>query len=44
MKYNMIPNEEDKRDQTVTLIFDGSNLVLDPGKKESDKMYFKRLN
>jgi len=36
MKYNMIPNEEDKRDQTVTLIFDGSNLVLKCGTYQSD--------
>lgn len=39
----MTPMDQKKRDQTVTLIIEGDDLVLDPGKKETDKMYFKRV-
>ena len=40
---NMIPVDEDKQDQAVTLIIEGDQLVLDPGKREIDKMYFTRM-
>lgn len=43
-RFRMTPVDESKRDQAVTLIFSGNNLVLDPGKRETDKMYFKRMN
>lgn len=40
----MTPTDESKRDQTVTLIIKDDELVLDPGRKETDKMFFKRVN
>ena len=38
----MTPDDEAKKDQTVTLIIEGDNLILDPGRKETDKMFFRR--
>ncbi|MBF0103838.1 MAG: hypothetical protein HQM16_00800 [Deltaproteobacteria bacterium] len=40
----MTPLDENKTDQTVTLIIEADRLVLDPGRKETDKMFFKRTN
>lgn len=41
--FKMTPVDEDKKEDTVNLVVksDGT-LVLDPGKKEKDKMYFKK--
>ena len=36
-------DDQRKRDQAVTLIIEGDHMVLDPGKKETDKMYFKKV-
>ena len=38
----MTPTDEDKKNDAVTFIINGDSLVLDPGKKEADKMYFKK--
>lgn len=43
-RFHMTPLDASKKDQTVTLIIEENDLVLDPGKKETDKMYFKRVN
>lgn len=42
MKFLMTPVDEDKKKDTVTLIVKGETLMLDPGKKDIDKMYFKK--
>lgn len=42
VKYSMTPVDEDKKTEVVTLIFKDNKLTLDPGKKESDKMFFKK--
>ena len=42
-RLNMTPLDKNKKDQAVTLIIQENELVLDPGKKETDKMYFKRV-
>lgn len=38
----MTPSDADKKSDSVTIIINGQDLVLDPGKKESDKMFFKK--
>lgn len=43
-KLFMTPLDVDKKDQTVTLIITGTQMVLDPGKNESDKMFFKKVD
>lgn len=43
-KLFMTPTDEKKKDQTVTLIITGEKMILDPGKKETDKMFFKKVD
>ncbi|OVE81358.1 hypothetical protein BVY03_04020 [bacterium K02(2017)] len=40
----MTPTDENKKNQTVTLTIEGDKMILDPGRKETDKMFFKRVN
>lgn len=42
-KLFMTPLDEEKKDQTVTLIIRGNEMIVDPGKKEVDKMFFRRV-
>ncbi len=42
-RLHMTPTEASKKDQSVTLIIQGKDLVLDPGKAETDKMYFTKV-
>jgi hypothetical protein len=42
-RLKMIPIDDDKKNEIVELIIRGNQMVLDPGKKEIDKMYFKRV-
>lgn len=42
VKLVMTPLDEDKKQDAVTLIVKGDTLTLDPGKKDIDKMYFKK--
>lgn len=41
-KFTMTPVDEDKKDDKVTLIVKEGRLTLDPGKKETDRMFFKK--
>lgn len=40
--YLMTPTDEDKKKDPVTLVFKDNSLTLDPGKRDIDKLYFKR--
>lgn len=40
---SMTPIDSDKKDQSVTLVIEGEQLILDPGKKLSDRMFFKKV-
>jgi len=40
MKLRLMPS--DKKQTIMTLTIRGDSLILDPGKKESDKMFFKK--
>jgi hypothetical protein len=42
VRYLMTPVDADKKNDTVNLIIKDNTLTLDPGKKETDKMYFKK--
>lgn len=42
MRFLMTPNDEDKKDDTATLIIEGRNLTLDPGKDPTDRLFFSR--
>lgn len=42
-RLHMTPVDAAKKDQTVTLIIQGKDLILDPGKAETDKMYFTKV-
>ena len=41
-KFTMTPVDEDKKNDVVTLIVKDGSLILDPGKKETDRMFFKK--
>ena len=41
-KFVMTPVDEDKKSDTVTIFIKGDTLTLDPGKKDIDKMFFKK--
>lgn len=40
---HMTPNDDNKKDQAVNLIIRGNELILDPGKTEADRMFFKKV-
>lgn len=40
MKFMLTPYDEDKKEDKATLIIEGTNLTLDPGRNETDKLYF----
>ncbi|MFH1355962.1 MAG: hypothetical protein ABII18_02415 [bacterium] len=42
-RLKMIPVDDDKKKETVELIIRGNQMILDPGKKEIDKMFFTRI-
>lgn len=41
-RLQMKPTNEEHKNELLTLIITGDRLVLDPGKEEKDKMYYKR--
>ncbi len=41
-RLKMIPIDETRKDEVLLLTVTGDNLVMDPGKKETDKMYYKK--
>jgi len=42
IKFMMTPYDDDKKEDKATLIIEGQNLTLDPGRQETDKLYFKK--
>lgn len=43
VRFLMTPTDEDKKNDTATLIIDGKNLTLDPGKDKADQLFFSKM-